>query len=162
MQNGEVVALGWTLLHFCWQGVAIAALYTMADRVLARTPSKTRYGVAMAALVMMLLAATLTFLEQERLVVRVAHGESQFMASQLGTLHETLIQQMPMAAPAVETGELWIAGNAARLLPWIDGIWLAGVLLLAVRALGGWFHLQQIRRHAQGVSPQSYRQVFVG
>jgi beta-lactamase regulating signal transducer with metallopeptidase domain len=151
MQNGEVVALGWTLLHFCWQGVAIAALYIMADRVLSRTPSKTRYGVAMAALVMMFLAATLTFLEQERLVVRIAHGESQFMASQLGTLHETLIQQMPMAAPAVETGELWIAGNAARLLPWVDGIWLAGVLLLAVRAFGGWFQLQKIRRHARGM-----------
>jgi beta-lactamase regulating signal transducer with metallopeptidase domain len=151
MQNGEVIALGWTLLHFCWQGVAIAALYAMADRILSRTGSKTRYGVAMGALAMMFLAATLTFLEQERLVVRVAHGESQFMASQLGTLHETLIQRMPMAAPAVETGELWIAGNAARLLPWVDCVWLAGVLLLAVRAFGGWFRLQQIRRHARGM-----------
>ena len=160
MQNGEVVALGWTLLHFCWQGVAIAAIYAIADRVLARATSKTRYGVAMASLGMMFLAAMLTFLEQERLVVRVAHGESQFMASQLGTLHQTLIQQMPIAAPAVETGELWIAANAARLLPWVDAIWLAGVLLLAVRAFGGWFQLQQIRRHARGIIPAQVESRF--
>ncbi|HEY2038580.1 MAG TPA: M56 family metallopeptidase, partial [Edaphobacter sp.] len=29
--------------------------------------------------------------------------------------------------------------------------WLAGVLLLAVRAFGGWLQLQRIRRHAQGM-----------
>ncbi|HEY2040769.1 MAG TPA: peptidase M56, partial [Edaphobacter sp.] len=99
MQNGEVIALGWTLLHFCWQGVAIAALYTLADRIAAHTTSRTRYGLAMGALVLMFFAAVLTFLEQERLVVRITHGDSQLMASQLGTLHETLVQQMPVVAP---------------------------------------------------------------
>ena len=151
MRNGEVVALGWTLLHFCWQAMVIVAVYVLADRATGRGASKTRYALAMGTLALMFCAAALTFLEQERLVVRLSRGDNQTIASQVGALHDTLVQQMPTAAPMVETGELWIAGNADRLLPWIDGIWLAGVLLLALRALGGWIELQRLRRSARGV-----------
>ena len=50
IQDGERIALGWTLLHFCWQGAAIALLYAVADRIAARSGATVRYGLAVAAL----------------------------------------------------------------------------------------------------------------
>ena len=37
-RDGEMVALGWTLLHFCWQGALIAVLYAVLDRMTMRDP----------------------------------------------------------------------------------------------------------------------------
>ncbi len=55
-----VERLGWTLVHFLWQGLAIALLYAAADRVMARRYSPNgRYLLACAALVAMM-AAPLT------------------------------------------------------------------------------------------------------
>ncbi len=153
MQDGELIALGWTLLHFCWQGALIAVLYAAADRMTMRLGVRVRYAVALLALVLMPIAATVTFVEQERLVVHVPRGGHEVVASQLGVLHAGLVKSLPMAAPVVESGEVWIAGNARHLLPWIDGVWLGGVLLLALRAAGGWFELQRIRRRAGMVIP---------
>ena len=153
MQDGEAVALGWTLLHFCWQGAAIAVLYAAADRMTMRLGVKVRYGVALLALMLMPMAALVTFVEQERLVVHVTQSGHEVTASQLGMMHTGLVKNLPMAAPMVESSEIWIAGNARHLLPWIDGVWLAGVLLLALRAAGGWYELQRIRRRASLAIP---------
>jgi beta-lactamase regulating signal transducer with metallopeptidase domain len=153
MRNGEVVALGWTLLHFCWQGTALALLYAIANRLTVHASRNLRYGIGMAALALMPLAAAVTFIEQERLLVHVPRDGQDIVASQLGSIHSTIVNAVPMAAPAVERSELWIAWNADRLLPWVVGIWLAGVLLLALRAAGGWWRLEQIRRDARNMIP---------
>jgi len=153
MQDGEVIALGWTLLHFCWQGAAIAVLYAAADRMTMRLGVKVRYGVALLALMLMPVAALVTFVEQERLVVHVTQGGHEIAASQLGVMHASVVKNLPMVAPMVESSEIWIAGNARHLLPWIDGVWLVGVLLLALRAAGGWYELQRVRRCARLAIP---------
>jgi len=153
ISNGEIVALGWTLLHFCWQGTALALLYAIADRITRHASKNLRYGVGMVVLALMPLAAVITFIEQERLLVRIPRDGHDIVASQLGGIHTTIVNAMPLAAPAVERSELWIAWNADRLLPWVVGIWLAGVLLLALRAAGGWWRLEQVRRDARNVIP---------
>src|SRR5215216_3189429 len=47
-------ALGWTLLHFIWQGAALAALYATMSVFLRRCAASIRYSVACGALAMML------------------------------------------------------------------------------------------------------------
>jgi hypothetical protein len=135
LSREEMVALGWTLLHFCWQSTVIALLYALVDRCLVRATTAVRYGIAMAMLGLMPVAAVATFVEQERLVVvHHAQAEQPVMASRVGSLHATVATAVPFAAPVMADGELWIAGHANRLMPWIDGIWLVGVCLLALRA----------------------------
>jgi beta-lactamase regulating signal transducer with metallopeptidase domain len=160
MHSGEIVALGWTLLHFCWQGTALAAIYAIASRITMRASANIRYGIGMVALALMPLAAAITFIEQERLLVHVPRGGQDIVASQLGSIHNTIVHAVPLAAPAVERSEIWIAWNADRLLPWVAGIWLAGVLLLALRAAGGWWRLEQIRREARNKIPAEVEASF--
>ncbi len=58
----RVQRLGWTLLHFLWQGTAIAAVYAMLRAALTRSLSaRGRYALACAALVAMGVAPPLTF-----------------------------------------------------------------------------------------------------
>ena len=160
VHSGEVVALGWTLLHFCWQSTIIALLYALVDRCLFRVTTALRYGVAITMLGLMPLAAIATFFEQERLVVHFDQGEQTVVASQIGSLHTTIAVEAPFVAPAMADSELWIAGHADRLMPWIDGVWLAGVCFLALRAAGGWWRLRSLRRSAQVAVPPAVQRAF--
>ena len=54
------IALGWTLIHFCWQATAIALLYRLADAALSKAHSHVRYVAALVALLSMLAAAGAT------------------------------------------------------------------------------------------------------
>ena len=53
-------ALGWTLVHFCWQAAAIAMLYRVVDLALAKSRSNVRYVAALAALLSMFAIAAMT------------------------------------------------------------------------------------------------------
>ena len=56
-----VHALGWTLLHFLWQGAVIALLLWCVLGLLGGRSPKVRYLVACCALVLMVLAPLGTF-----------------------------------------------------------------------------------------------------
>lgn len=61
--QAEVEKLGWSLLHFLWQGTVIVALYAAARRLTARWLSpQARYVLACAALLAMAVSPALTFL----------------------------------------------------------------------------------------------------
>ena len=105
-------------------------------------------------------AAIATFIEQEQLVIHFAQGAQPVVASQIGSLHASVVKEAPFAAPAMADTELWIAGHADRLMPWIDGVWLVGVCLLALRAAGGWRRLRSLRRNAQLTIPPAIQKSF--
>src|SRR2546429_6791665 len=51
-------ALGWTLLHFVWQGAALAALFAVTNALCRR--ATTRYALAVIALALMMAAPLIT------------------------------------------------------------------------------------------------------
>ncbi len=60
LTNPFVQRVGWALLHFLWQGAAVAALLAGAMLLLRRRSPNLRYVVACAALVLMLLLPATT------------------------------------------------------------------------------------------------------
>jgi TonB family protein len=56
-----VLALGWTLVHFLWQGYALGLLFALVYRAARGAGPAVRYWLGMAALGAMLLAAVATF-----------------------------------------------------------------------------------------------------
>ena len=72
--------LGWTLLHFLWQGAVVASLFALAQTALRKRSSNARYWMGCLALALMLAAPVITFLAlgTERSVpVPVATGAYQ-------------------------------------------------------------------------------------
>lgn len=160
VHTNEAVALGWTLLHFCWQSAVIALLYALVDRCTRRASAAVRYGIALVALTLMPLVAIATFVEQEWLIVPVSRTVTQteepqpvVIASRFGEMHAVVLEKLPTAAPVVNGGALWIAEHSALLLPCMDGVWLLGVVVLAVRAAGGWWQLRGLKLRARAVVP---------
>jgi len=168
IQMGEIVALGWTLLHFCWQTTAIALIYALVDRCASRTAAPVRYGIAMAALTLMVMAAGATFVVQERSAIPAAQSLQQSVVSPLDPLPAAVASELPSAARGIGVGMgmddpgRWIAAHVNPLMPWIDGLWLGGVLLLSLRAAGGWWQLQSVRRRAMTLAPREVVRSFEG
>jgi beta-lactamase regulating signal transducer with metallopeptidase domain len=145
LSRGEIVALGWTLLHFCWQGTAVALAYSVVDRMTSRATSGVRYAVALIALLLMPVIVAATFVEEMR-VSAPSHANEQAAGA---------ISRLPVDQP-----NSWSVARAERVLPWVDCVWILGMLLLALRAMGGWWQLEQVRRWARTLVPEELERSF--
>ena len=132
--------LGWTLLHFIWQGALLGLLAWMTLALLRGADTKVRYGTACAFLVLMVALPIATF------------GLLQPHPAASAAINLRLESAAPAAsamALAPLTQRLTSALDPA--LPWLLAGWVAGVLLLSARFLGSWLRVQRLRR--LGASP---------
>src|SRR6185437_4822994 len=120
MNAAWVSELGWTLIHFLWQGAVIAAVYSVA-RIFSKNP-QARYLVACAALALMIAAPVATFL---RMTPSTPAPAVRYTAP---TAHSEW--STTPAAPAAPLASL--PGTA---MPWIVMLWLAGASALSLRLL---------------------------
>ena len=61
--DSVVMALGWTLVHFLWQGGLVAALLAVVQKAVSRSSSNARYLAACGALACMLMLPVATFVQ---------------------------------------------------------------------------------------------------
>ncbi len=119
-------ALGWTLLHFCWQGAVIALLLKCALSVLPSRSAQLRYAAACAAMAAMAALPLVTF------AVQAANAYS--VQSQYGAVVSA--SYAPVLQNTGELPEPWTARCERvldRSLSAVIGFWLAGVILLLCR-----------------------------
>jgi len=158
--NHLLPAIAWTLIHFCWQAAAIAALYGVASLLLARRSSQTRYTAALVALLLMLASATVTFGWQ--LQANGAFAKESVSATMpTGTpsrFQQTVAYPFAQAASAITTTTS--SPSLPTMLPWIDGFWLMGVFVLSMRSLGGWWLIRRLRASAHHAIPEAIGETF--
>jgi beta-lactamase regulating signal transducer with metallopeptidase domain len=95
------------------------------------------------------------------MMAQAIENTSQILSSlHLGIKPKPTLHQLPLASSLEESTD-WLTMRADRILPWVDALWLAGVLFLALRSLGGWWHLGLVRRHAQRMVPQEVERAFL-
>ena len=141
-------ALGWTLLHFVWQGTLIAFVLAAALHALRRHAAHVRYAVACGALALLLVIPAITLYlyagaNTETPADRPAGAASVTPASPAATAPAL----RPAASP--ETPATWQqeANGLLRVaLPWLVMLWMMGVLALSVRYLAGWTYTSVMRR----------------
>jgi beta-lactamase regulating signal transducer with metallopeptidase domain len=127
-------SLGWTLLHFLWQGTAVAALAAVL-MVLCRRAS-ARYALAVGALALMLAAPVATF-------VVLTSSRTTETPSESSPLLETRV---------TVPGNVRTSSGFSRLspsldtLPWLVEAWLLGVAFFSLRSAGGFLLLERERR----------------
>lgn len=161
-------ALGWALVHFVWQGALVAGLYACADALLStRASADARYALALSALALMLVLPLVTAaaaLDSSRGLF--ARGDSSSGVSPAGETRERVrapgagdsLSDTPSGREASESASdasgvrLWAGERLSQFVPWLVFAWLAGVALLAARALGGWLLVRRLRRSAEPVA----------
>ncbi len=128
--------LALSLLHFLWQGTALAALAYVAMSLCRSTA--TRYAAGVAVLMLMLAAPVGTFFllhsqEQSPLIDREISATVRFAPS------------IPTTAPLSYDA----AAHRERFTPyslWLVELWFAGVVLLSLRSVGGILVVERLRR----------------
>ncbi len=123
-------ALGWTLVHFLWQGTLIAALYALSQAILRRSSANLRYLAGCAAMLGMLAAPLLTLAVMAK---RSAGPLSQVPA-------------------VIAHGKTF-----SDFFPLLISVWLVGVVVLSVWSAGGWAMAQRLRRRCRGPIPSEWQ-----
>jgi len=161
LSNENVARIGWTLIHFLWQGAVLAAILPIVLVFLRKSKAGLRYVAACATLALMAAAPCLTLL----MLPPAETGRAS-----TGTVEALAPAALPNSAGAVMTGEEVggdfsvdvgapvVSAEPVRpplerakallepALPYLVLGWLAGVLVLSAWHLGGWTQLQRYRR----------------
>ena len=121
-------AVGWSLLHFLWQGALVALLLASALRVLSNRSSQLRYMAAACALVLMAASPLVTF----GLLAVNASAENQALSYRIAETHQRLSLRSDVSGPA----RPWMEDMVEALdhsLPWVLATWFTGTTLLLCR-----------------------------
>lgn len=159
LSQPSLQALGWTLIHFVWQGALVAALFVGIRLMLRGYSADARYAAACVGMLLMFILPLATFF-----IIR-----STFIDSGTGVLTST---SAPNAAAPLQQKmesahrEILSPGEAdpnevlppetmppqnrtgysfASLLPWLVLVWLAGALILSLRLAGGWLAVRALK-----------------
>jgi len=134
--------LGWSLLHFVWQGFALAAIASIGMTLFRR--SSARYIVGVLTLLAMVASATATFAlllsSQSALQATEAVATPVIAFAQKAFLTQH-VQPALAGAPTAKS-------LSAQALPLLVEFWLAGVVFFALRTAGGLIYLERLRRAA--------------
>ena len=133
-----VQALGWTLVHFLWQGLVIAALLAAGLRLFRTGPAHYKYLAACAAMALMALAPLATFrlvLSRPDPLAGITPISAKISSVETSSTF-TLAQPTHAAIPESRNMEFFERLN--HVLPWLVIGWLAGVCALSCRLFLGW------------------------
>jgi beta-lactamase regulating signal transducer with metallopeptidase domain len=139
---GTMQSLGWALLHFLWQGTALAALAAAAMAVFRKPAARYLIGIIVLGLMLVGPVGTFVFYSQQR------SNTTEFVKSS------------PLAAAdwPIARGNTAASGATPRVqirsldaLPWLVEIWLLGVALFSLRSAGGFLLLERERRRQSAV-----------
>ncbi|MGD0566976.1 MAG: M56 family metallopeptidase [Candidatus Sulfotelmatobacter sp.] len=141
-------SLGWTLLHFLWQGTAVAALAAVLMTACRR--ASTRYVVGVVALLLMLATPVGTFLFLSPLFLSPSSAAAP---ARFSSAPQTGIRATINPSPSASAGISYFS-PLPDALPWLVEAWLLGVAFFSLRSAGGFLLLERERRK-QSTNPSA-------
>jgi len=160
---------GWALMHFVWQGAAIAAVAALALRATMRRSANVRYVIGCVALALMLAAPAATvrllWLDDSAPAPESALGTAGNRSTVTGTrgdataatgesidpLRPVVLDRAGHEPGTFSSSRLFGRFGLAQLDRFAPGValaWLAGVALLLGRMAGGWWRVRRLHRAA--------------
>ena len=149
--------LGWTLVHFLWQGVAIALLYSFARwRLRESRGAQVRYVIACAALAAMITAPIVTFalLDPSTSFPGNPHVDNPYLGKvPVSSSAASIANASAAPAQTVAMQVWWDKG-----MPWLVMAWLAGAIVFWARLFGGWIIAARMRSMLVRPAPVEWQQ----
>ena len=154
--------LGWTLLHFMWQGLIVAALLAICIRLMSRRSANARYVTACGAMVLLAILPVLTYWLAP-IPVSVEASQAETIPAPTALLTEyaivathieisEVISPEPGAIPATAVAATpWtqrVSDFVQPALPYAVGLWIFGVGMLSLFRAAGLARVRQLRKCA--------------
>ena len=145
---GEVLhLLGWSLLHFLWEGTLVALLLTVVLAMARQSSAQMRYAICCVALALMAFCpiATFAYLEQSSggttHVGLIAENASRLAVAQKQSVPTSLLER----ATAI----------ADEAMPWVLAVWMIGVLVFVARGVAASMAVRRLRSKSIVAAPES-------
>jgi len=154
-------ALGWGLVHFLWQGAALAIVLGVALALIRPTAARARYTFAILTLAAMLVVPVTTTLRLYEPTV-VPSSATAAPSFEVNASRPPSPSPTPRAAGADVKSLPWLTAVSQSnlggrftllrdrlepVLPWLVVAWMLGVLILSVRLAYGWMAARRLRTH---------------
>ena len=160
--------VGWVLVHFIWQGMAIALALAAVLQLTSAAQATLRYVLSCTALVLMLAATAVTAASLSigpqpvhpgpATPVLIASSSSPSADRAPSANHVAT-----MAGPGArwDVSASWrerLAGRVGpvvdRSVPWLVLVWIVGVTVMAIRLAGGWWRTRALRVDGVSAAPE--------
>ncbi len=144
--------LGWTLIHFVWQGAGIAALYAIARSRMTGLHPARRYALGCLALAAMMIAPLVTL----ALTRHQAPGND---APRLSHVTDPRSRALSVYESGSYSGRQDMPASPvpARLLRWLVTLWLAGAIAFWLRLIAGWALASRMRTTSVRPAPPEWQ-----
>lgn len=126
-----------TLLHFLWQGTALAAL-AVAGMAICRT-AQSRYAVGVTMVLFMAVAPAITYFA-------LHEAEHQVAPTSLGSMQLESVHSPAHGVSLSTTNLKPVQQGVLNYCFWLVELWFAGVVIFSVRSAGGVLLVEQLRR----------------
>jgi len=133
-------ALGWTLVHFIWQGGLIAAVLAAALALLRQRSANARYLTCCVGMAAMLAAPVVTLI----IVIR--------SRADVAVLPPELF-------PLLEAGTPPVWHRLTPVLPWLTLLWLTGVFVFQTRLVLHWSRAQHLKHYGTRPGPPEWQRI---
>lgn len=138
--------LGWTLLHFLWQGLLVGAIYACLRNYMAEASPQARYLLSLGTLALLTLLPVVTLL--------CLLGTPQAVHEITGFAAGSHV----FAPPAEPTLLDALRSLLRPLVPWTVPAWSVGVALLGFKAFAGWRRARTLTRQASHAAPADWQE----
>ncbi|MFT4549732.1 MAG: bla regulator protein BlaR1, partial [Verrucomicrobiales bacterium] len=149
MNDAITDALGWSLVHSTWQGLAVAMLYSLFLALTWRARPQWKYLAGCFALSVLLAAVGATFflqLERPPLPV-VAGGVEAAPSNEIAVIGSPEEPGRPTNIADVSAPGFEQASWHERVSQWLPGmvvVWIVGVLIFTVRLVVRWWAARRL------------------
>ena len=121
LESSYAEAAALSLLHFLWEGALLGIVAALCLRAFTRSSANVRYGLACAFLLMMVASPAVTF---------------WLLTPRQSTGVISVAQHFELPASVTEFSS--VNAQTSAWFTSVLSLWLVGVVLFAIRALGGW------------------------
>ena len=137
--------LGWTLIHFVWQGALLTAVAAGLLRLCRSRSANARYGIACVVLAVMLVMPFVT-----AVALWSPAGETGSAITPGPAVFTTVERSTAAAATGMPGASfvLTVRSGLDALTPWVVVTWFTGVAVLLLRMAGGLWRVRRLHRRA--------------
>jgi TonB family protein len=126
-----VDAIGWTLLHFLWQGTVLGLFYAAVRPLFPGVAARYRLGMTVLVAMLACPLVTLAYVWPASVAPAVA------------------VLALPSMAVGADAASLGVSPTTLEAwLPWLVAVWFVGVSVIALRAFAHWRRLSWLVRNA--------------
>jgi len=148
--------LGWTLLHFLWQGSALAVIHLVAERLLKHRSAQSRYVMGCVILSLMAVSPFVTSAVLTNRSIAMHQGFSP-MISPTPPANPVPSPTIPMESLSTSKA---FGLPVDALMPVIVAFWFIGVVVLSLRILGGMRRIRRLSKYGLSPTSEAITQLF--